>query len=123
MIINKKTVATEILFLLLVSATSIFYFDIGQWKAYVRLFGIIEILILITTVLIFCVKTTNKSHTSYSPLLFMYGVLSVMQLFPLFGALILGIYYNLVIIHLIIILVGIFNISGSARWKRNWGMK
>ncbi len=54
--LNKKTVATEILFLLLVSATSIFYFDIGQWKAYVRLFGIFRILISLTTLLIFTVR-------------------------------------------------------------------
>lgn len=116
---NKKTVATEILFLLLVSATSIFYFDIGQWKAYVRLFGILEILISLTTLLIFTVRIINKSHASYTPLLLSYGIICFMQLFPMIGALIFGIYYNLAIIHLIIIIMGVFNITELKRWQRN----
>lgn len=116
---NKKTVATEILFILLVSVTSIFYFDIGQWKAYVRLFGILEILISLTTLLIFTVRIINKSHASYTPLLLSYGIICFMQLFPMIGTLIFGIYYNLAIIHLIIIIMGVFNITELKRWQRN----
>lgn len=116
---NKKIVITEILFLLLVSATSIFYFGIGQWKAYVRLFGVIEILMLLTTFIIFTLKIIKNSHIGYIPLLFLHGILCVMQLFPMIGALMLGIYYKMAVIHLIIIIIGIFNIIGLTRSHRN----
>lgn len=115
---NKKITITEILFLILVSATSIFYFDIGQWKAYVRLFSIIEILMLLTTLIIFTLKVIKKSHISYTPLLFLYGILCAMQLFPICGALTLGIYYKIAVIHLIIIVIGIFNIIGLTRSQK-----
>lgn len=99
LMLNKKIVITEILFLLLVSATSIFYFDIGQWKAYVRLFAIIEILILLTTFIIYTLKIIKNSYISYIPLLFLHGILCVMQVFPMIGALTLSIYYKIAVIH------------------------
>lgn len=117
--VNKKIVIAEILFLVLVSATSIFYFDIGQWKAYVRLFSIIEILMLLTTLIIFTLKIVKKDHFSYTSLLILYGILCAMQIFPMLGALTLGIYYKVAIIHMIIIVIGIFTMIGLTRSQRN----
>lgn len=112
---NKKTIVTEILFLFLVAATSIFYLDIGQWKAYVQLFGITEIMILLATLLIFAVRTIKKHPMSHTLLLFSYVILCIMQIFPMVGALMLGIYYKIAVIHFIIIIIGIFNIVGLIR--------
>ncbi|MPM76480.1 hypothetical protein SDC9_123478 [bioreactor metagenome] len=116
---NKKTIVTEILFLFLIAATSLFYIEIGQWKAHVQLFGITEIIILLVTLLIFAVRIIKKCPISHTLLLFLYGILCAMQMFPMIGALILGIYYKVALIHLITIIMGTFNIVVLTRLHRN----
>lgn len=116
--IYKKTIAWEILFLILAGASSIYSFDIGQWKAYVRLFGIIEILLLSAALVLVAVRTFAKRPWNHAPLLLVYGILSVLQLFPMVGALILGDgYAYAAAIHLSIIILGALILAASAQRK------
>ena len=116
--INKKAIVSEILFLILVGASSAYYFDMGKWKSYVRLFSIVEILFLFAALALLAVKIIKKRPMRYTPLLFAYGILCSMQLFPMAGALLLGneYLYNAAI-HLVITILGTLTLALLTRAK------
>lgn len=116
---NKKSIIPEIIFLFLVSVSSIHYFDIGRWKSYVRLFGVAEIFMLLVTLVFFTVRILKKHPLSYTPLLFTYGILCVMQLFPMIGAIVIIHSYLYSVAHLIIMMLGILNIVSLILSREN----
>lgn len=118
--LNKKTIVSEIIFLILVCVSSIHYFDIGRWKSYVRLFGAVEILVLLAAVVFFIVRIIKKHPLSYTPLLFIYGILCVMQLFPMIGAITIIHSYQYSVAHLIIIMLGMFCIVLLTQSRKNF---
>lgn len=116
---NKKTIVSEIIFLFLVGVSSIHYFDIGRWKSYVRLFGAAEIFVLLAATVFFTVRIFKKRPLSYTPLLFTYGILCVMQLFPMIGAIVIIHSYIYSAAHLIIMALGILNMILLIRLREN----
>jgi FtsH-binding integral membrane protein len=106
----KKTIVTEIIFLLFIGVSSIYYFNIGQWKSYVRLFSVVEILVLLASLVIFSARILKKGPLGYTPLLFTYSILCAMQLFPMIGAILIIHSYLYPLVHLIIMMFGIMSI-------------
>lgn len=91
--LNRRAIVSEVLFLFLIAVTSIYYFYVGQWKSYVRLFSIVEILVLSVTLVLFVLGKVKKPHYKGTLIIFAFGILCVMQLFPMIGALVLGYRY------------------------------
>ncbi len=115
----KKAIAFEILFLILVCVSSIHCFDIGRWKGYVRMFGAVQIFVLLAAIVFFIVRIMKKHPSGYTPLLSIYGILCVMQLFPMIGAVIIISSYRYAAAHLIILGLGIFNTALLTRSRKN----
>lgn len=115
---NKRTVVPEIIFLFLVGLSSVHYFDIGRWKSYVRLFGAVEIVMLLAALAFFTVRVLKKCPINNTPLLFTYGILCVMQLFPMIGAIVIIHSYRYSAVHLIIMMFGILSIVLLTRHQK-----
>lgn len=121
---SAVVIVSEIVFLILIGITSVYYYHIGQWKWYVRLFGIAEIFALSVTLLLFVLGKSIK-HGGKGPLftfaliVFAHGILCIMQLFPMVGAFIYSSYICNAAVHLVIIILGTFNTAALIRSHRS----
>ncbi|GHV34652.1 hypothetical protein FACS18949_11080 [Clostridia bacterium] len=101
---KKLTFALHAVFLVLIGLSAILYIDIGQWKAVVALFGIVELPLALTALAVFIAGATKKRASGISAVFV--PLFCVMQLFPLAGAFVIGSAAHAVL-HAAIILSGL----------------
>ncbi|GHU90137.1 hypothetical protein FACS1894202_09440 [Clostridia bacterium] len=101
---KKLTIVLHAVFLFLIGATAIRYIDLGQWKAVVALFGIVELPLAAVALTVFIAGAVRKRASGIS--MFFVVLFCVMQLFPLAGAFVIDSVTH-VILHAAIILLGL----------------
>ncbi len=74
----KFTAVIYATFLSLILLSALHYIYLGQWKAYVALFGIVELLVVLTAAILFIFKKTRIKTQKY-----VYILLGIMQFFPM----------------------------------------
>ena len=87
--LKKATIAWQVAFLVLCAATGAYYLVIGQWKAYVAMFGLCEMLVVMVSAIVFAVAA-KKGALRSTLLTFAVVLLCAMQLFPLVGSVVIG---------------------------------
>ncbi len=78
---KKLFIVVHLLFLGIILVSALHYIDIGRWKNYVQLFGVVETLVVVVSVILIAIKKYRITTLKY-----IYILLGVMQLFPMVGA-------------------------------------
>lgn len=78
---TKKMTISYLIFLGLILISALRYIDLGEWKAYVALFGRVELFVVITAIILFAIKKTRFIAPKYVCVL-----LGIMQFFPMIMA-------------------------------------
>jgi len=102
---KKERVALQGFFLILNLIAGIFYTVVGQWKAYVRLYGLVALLLsIVTVVFLFCIFAGKQKCGRLLNVCLL--LLVLMQPFPLVEAFFLS-WSEFVYFHLFTLAVGI----------------
>jgi asparagine N-glycosylation enzyme membrane subunit Stt3 len=89
-----------------------YYLYMGQWKDYVFLFGVVELLLFFAAMGVFAANIVKKPRSFSKSSLVLSSVLCVMQLFPIIGAFFIYTSYAFNgLYHAIVFMIGIPNLK------------
>lgn len=108
MLVKLKEILIKILlavYLVLSAGTAAYYFRIGQWKAIIRFWGVVDALLVLVGVILFilycCQRNVKRS------LWVVHILLIIMQVFPMLGSFLLSGYAWNGIVSLILLMLGV----------------
>ena len=117
---NKKILPfIQALFIALNAVSGVYYSPlfIGQWKAWVGLFGMVTTLFVLVAVIVFVISVVKRRNSTFLSVLC--GIFCVMQFFPMVEAFMLGgAYFRNAIYHIFVLSVGILAVWLFAKIKK-----